>query len=62
MRMSVFIHVCAYFRMLRDGMLLSQTLFWPSAREDEHKAAPPPPPNLKVLEVPAGAEELRLGD
>lgn len=62
-RVNVFIQVCACVCMLGDGILLSQTLLWPSTQGRMSMKQPPsPPPNLRVLEVPAGAEELDLGE
>lgn len=60
---NVFIQVCACVCMLGDGILLSQTLLWPSTQGRMSMKQPSsPPPNLRVLEVPAGAEELDLGE
>lgn len=47
--------------MLGDG-ILSQTLLWPSVQGRTSIKQPSLPPTQRVLVVPAGAEELSLGN
>lgn len=48
--------------VLGDGTLLSQTLLWPSAQGGVSMKQPSLPQTQRVLAVPAGAEELSLGN